>query len=134
VTEVGPEPVPTVRRDARSGLGRHERVRRRFEYEAAQNRGQKLHTRSFLVFVYARTGEDPSGAPRLGVTVSKKVGNAVVRNRIKRMIREAFRTRKSLFPPGRDIVVVAKRAAAEADSASVVEQLETLCRRHLRRR
>jgi ribonuclease P protein component len=45
----------------------------------------------------------------MGITVTKKAGNAVKRNRIKRLIREFFRQNKSLFPAGHDVVVMAKR-------------------------
>ena len=48
---------------------------------------------------------------RLGVTVTRKVGNAVQRNRIKRVVREVFRRNRDLFPPA-DVVFVAKRDAA----------------------
>jgi ribonuclease P protein component len=46
---------------------------------------------------------------RLGITVTKKTGNAVKRNRIKRLIREFFRLNKALFPAGQDLVIMAKR-------------------------
>jgi ribonuclease P protein component len=49
------------------------------------------------------------GARRLGLTVTKKVGNAVKRNRIKRLIREFFRLNKSLFPAGYDVVIMVRR-------------------------
>lgn len=48
---------------------------------------------------------------RLGVTVSSKVGNAVVRNRIRRRVKELFRTRRSEMPAGLDVVVIAKQGA-----------------------
>jgi ribonuclease P protein component len=107
-------------------LPRRERVRKRREYVAVQGRGRKLHTDSFLVFVLPRA-DSPA---RLGVTVSKKVGGAVERNRVKRLVREAFRRFKTLFPQGLDIVFVAKRAAVEADFDQVMREIERLCRKH----
>jgi ribonuclease P protein component len=52
--------------------------------------------------------ENDVGHPRLGVSVSRKVGGAVVRNRWKRMLREAFRLSREELPPGVDLVIVAK--------------------------
>jgi ribonuclease P protein component len=52
---------------------------------------------------------NPNEGKRLGITVTKKVGNAVVRNRLKRLIREFFRRNKDLFPAGHDVVVMAKK-------------------------
>lgn len=51
----------------------------------------------------------PSRGPRLGIAASRKVGPAVQRNRIKRLIRESFRLNRELFPGNADIVIVVKR-------------------------
>jgi ribonuclease P protein component len=51
-----------------------------------------------------------NGVKRLGITVTKKTGNAVFRNRMKRLIREFFRRNKDLFPAGYDVVVMAKKS------------------------
>ena len=107
-------------------LPRRERVRKRREYVAIQGQGRKLHTDSFLVFVLEHAGSPT----RLGVTVSKKVGGSVERNRVKRLVREAFRRSKTLFPQGLDVVFVAKRAAVAADFEQVMREIERLCRKH----
>jgi ribonuclease P protein component len=62
------------------------------------------------------------GSPRLGVTASRKVGNAVVRARAKRLIREAFRSTRELWPAGIDLVVIVKRSPGESKLESVVSE------------
>jgi ribonuclease P protein component len=54
-----------------------------------------------------------AAGPRFGVTVTRKVGNAVQRNRVKRLLREALRHHKTMFPSGHDVVWIAKRNAGE---------------------
>ena len=85
------------------------RIRRRAEYVAVQSDGKKLHGRHVLGLAQKRS--DPELSGRLGITVTKKVGNAVVRNRIKRLVREWMRLH-GWVPAGWDIVVVAKDSAA----------------------
>ena len=109
------------------GLSRPERLRKRSEFTAVQGRGKKLHTERFLVFVLPRA--DSVAPTRLGITVSRKVGGAVTRNRIKRLVREGFRRHKSLFPTGLDVVFLAKQAAARSELSDVVREIEKLCRR-----
>lgn len=69
------------------------------------------------------------GPTRIGVTASRKLGSAVKRNRVKRLVREAFRRHKLLFPSGLDLVFVAKKHAVDADYQQVVRELEKLCQR-----
>jgi ribonuclease P protein component len=88
-------------------FGAADRVRRRGEYRQIQSRGLKVHSRRFLWMVYPSLVES-SGA-RLGIVVTKKIGSAVRRNRIKRVLREVFRRNRELFPSGSDLVVVAKK-------------------------
>ena len=98
------------------------RGRRRPEYLAIQNRGHRLAGPNLLLFALP-------GGGRLGVTVSKKVGGAVLRNRVKRWIRDCYRRRRPEFPPGLDLVVVARPPAAKADHGAVCKELTSLARR-----
>ncbi|MGE4192053.1 MAG: ribonuclease P protein component [Pseudodesulfovibrio sp.] len=77
------------------------------EFTACYEQGKKQFTRSFILFILKRS--DPSGGLRLGLTVSKKMGHAVARNRIKRVVREFFRLHQFDFELPLDVVVVPKR-------------------------
>lgn len=85
------------------------RLRRRPEFVLVQSEGQKLHGKHVLGIARKRSESSLDG--RLGLTVTKKVGNAVVRNRIKRMLREWMRLH-GWVPTGWDLVLVAKESAA----------------------
>ena len=84
---------------------RERRITRRAEYTACYNGGQRRFTKYFVVFTY-----DPGsiGHGRLGLAVTKKCGNAVARNRIKRVLRSFFRLHQ-LEMPSLDIVVTPKK-------------------------
>jgi len=83
------------------------RLRQRADYVGVQGDGKKLHGRHLL----AIAKQNGTLGGRLGITVTRKVGNAVVRNRIKRMLREWLRLH-GWVPKGWDIVLVAKDSAA----------------------
>jgi ribonuclease P protein component len=85
------------------------RLRQRADYLSVQSDGTKTHGRHILGIARKRT--DPQLAGRLGITVTKKVGNAPVRNRIRRMLREWMRLH-GWIPRGWDVVLVAKDSAA----------------------
>ena len=67
------------------------------------------------VVFYFRKNKKHQDINRLGLTVSKKVGNAVTRNRVRRLIKENYRLREDLLSSGYDIVIVARNAAAGSD-------------------
>jgi ribonuclease P protein component len=85
------------------------RLRQRVDFVAVQTSGRKLHGRHVLAIAQPRAASCPRG--RLGLTITKKVGNAVVRNRIKRLLREWLRLH-GWVPAGWDVVLVAKDSAA----------------------
>ncbi len=81
---------------------------------------------SFLV-LYARRNR--TGLNRVGITVSKKLGHAVVRNRTRRRLREIYRLNETKFQPGWDIVVVARSRAVEAPFAKLADSYLALAAR-----
>src|ERR1700729_3494890 len=70
--------------------------------------GRSHAGRDLVLYVFPRGGDEP---PRLGLSVSRKVGGAVDRNRVKRLLREAFALEGARLPAGTDAVVVARRDA-----------------------
>lgn len=78
-----------------------------------------MHTPSFVVI----TRPNSERQSRLGITVSAKVGNAVVRNRIKRLLRECFRQLRGEIVPSKDVLVIARKGAAHRSSAQVAGEL-----------
>jgi ribonuclease P protein component len=85
------------------------RLSRSADFERAYRRGQSAGNRYLVVYVFPREAGDQ---PRLGVSVSRRLGGAVVRNRVKRLLREAFRAAPDLAA-GRDYVAVARPDAAD---------------------
>jgi len=96
------------------------RIRKRLEFETAQNGGRRATTAHFVFLLYARNETDAPA--RLGIVASRKIGNAVVRNRAKRLVREAFRSSLDLFSPGTDVVVIVRRPLEESKLSEVVSE------------
>ena len=63
---------------------------------------------------------------RLGLVVSKKIGNAVKRNRVKRIIREYFRINRHKFPLGRDVIIIAKTGADSLNYKVLKKEIEKI--------
>jgi len=85
--------------------------------------GQRMTTEHFVVLLARREPETSADQPRLGVTVSRRVGNAVVRNRVKRGIREWFRRSQRLLAPRVDLVVIARQGAARLGAREISQEL-----------
>ena len=96
-------------------LRRHERLSAPADFTRCYRHGKRLRTSYFTVYAYRR-GERGT---RLGLAVGKTVGIAVVRNRVKRRLRELFRRHKALVPGGYDLFVRAVPTSAAASYAAL---------------
>jgi len=110
----------------RARFPRAARMAQRRDFLAAQSQGRRLAGHAYMLFVRERGGALPA---RVGITVSRKVGNAVVRNRVKRWVRESVRQRPGSVPAGSDVVVVARPVAAKAGFAATDRELTGLLAR-----
>ena len=105
-------------------LPRSSRLRRRSEFLAVQEGGSKAQA-AHLVAMAKPNG---LGFRRLGVVVSKKVGGAVVRNKVKRRFRELFRRRRGLLPDSVDLVLIGRKGSDEQPFDSLAREFEQVAR------
>ena len=86
-----------------------ESLKKNEDFRQVYKRKKSFANRYFVMYV----SENGTSKNRLGISVSKKVGNSVVRHRIARLVRESYRLNEEKFNSGLDIVVVAREGAAE---------------------
>jgi ribonuclease P protein component len=94
---------------------RRNRLSRSRDFDAVYRQGRSVSTRFLVLYTFARDGDE--GECRLGIAIPRKVGGSVVRNRIKRQLREIWRARLERLPQGADFVLVARPGLAEAAEA-----------------
>ena len=103
-------------------MQRRHRLSRSRDFDAVYRRGTSASSR-YLVLHWFPREEDSEGDPRLGLAVPRSVGTAVVRNRMKRLLREAWRDLVADVPPGNDYVLVARPGLAEPAQARGLDWL-----------
>src|SRR3989304_1282573 len=96
-----------------------ERLLDRKDFVNLNRFGRKLRSEHFTISLM----KNGWGVTRLGIAVSKRIGNAVQRNRFKRLIRESFRLNKTLFPGSHDIVIAARKSAGGLDYRKITREL-----------
>jgi ribonuclease P protein component len=96
------------------------RLRKRAEFLRLARTGAKVQSANFTIII------SPNGRAenRLGVTVSAKVGNSVMRNRLKRHVREYFRRHRAELPAASDILIIARNTAAGLQGNMITGELE----------
>lgn len=113
------DPINGPGQAASRSFSKRERLLNRADFVNLNRSGKRFYSRHFTVIIKANR----LGFARLGVTVGKRTGNAVERNRVKRLLREFYRLNKSLFPQSHDVVIAAKTGAGNLDFWKVDEEL-----------
>jgi ribonuclease P protein component len=93
---------------------RRHRLSRSRDFDAVYRHGRSVSTRYLVLYWFAREDEENDREPRLGLAVPKAIGSAVVRNRIKRQLRETWRARLERIHAGRDYVLIVRPGLPEA--------------------
>lgn len=112
-----------------AGFERAIRLRRTVEFQRLTRVGRRQVTRAFVLVVAPAVSGEDTRRTRLGIAVGRRVGNAVVRNRVKRRVREWFRHQRALLRRGIDVVVVGRVPSAELSSRETWRDLDLLARR-----
>ena len=98
-------------------MQRRYRLSRSRDFDAVYRHGRSVSTRYLVLYWFAREDEALADVPRIGLAVPKSVGNATVRNKMKRRLRELFRSRLAELPQNQDYVLVVRPGLAEAVEA-----------------
>lgn len=99
-----------------------ERILKPDDFNRVRKGGKRVSTRSLTIYILTTA----SGVRRIGLSVSSRVGNAIVRNRIKRLLREVFRLNKDSFPRSSDILVSVKSTAGIKDFNDCKKELSKI--------
>ena len=103
-----------------------ESLKKNYDFQQVYRKG-KSYANKYLVMYVLENNMDKN---RLGISVSKKVGNSVVRHRITRLIRESYRLHENIFNSGLDIVVIARNNASSASYWKIESALLHLAKLH----
>ena len=103
-----------------------ESLKKNQDFQSVYRNGKSFANRLLVMYVL----ENKLETNRLGISVSKKVGNSVVRHHVTRLVRESYRLQENIFNSGLDIVVVARANAASASYAEIESALLHLGKLH----
>lgn len=96
------------------------RIKKNKEFQEVFQKGKSFANRQFIVYVLKKTDQPHF---RIGLSVSKKIGNAITRNRIKRYIRQSFLELKEQIHSGSDYVIIARKPTVDMDFHEVKKSL-----------
>jgi len=114
--------VDEQRHGGGAGRRRTGRLSRSAEFDRVYRQGRSVANRYLVLYTFPREGATDS--PRLGFSVGRKVGGAVERNHLKRLLREACQRQAEALPVGHDIVLLARAAARELGDAEGLEGVD----------
>lgn len=96
-------------------------VKKNKEFQEAFKKGRSVANRQFVVYILKKPEQEKF---RIGLSVSKKIGNAVMRNQIKRYIRQSFHELQDRVQTGNDYIIIARKPTAEMNMHEVKKSLE----------
>ena len=102
-------------------MNKKQRIKKNTEFQHIFKKGKSVANRQFVIYSIDNDDQDYF---RIGISVSKKVGNAVVRNRIKRYIRQTFLELNDYVFPKKDYIIIARNPAANLDFHETKKSLE----------
>ncbi|ADI00807.1 ribonuclease P protein component [Salisediminibacterium selenitireducens] len=106
-------------------MKKEHRLRKNEDFQTVFKHGKSVANRQFVVYTFDRNDQDPS---RFGLSISKKIGNAVTRNRIKRLVKEVIRHQLDHLPLGQDVVIIARKPVATMDFHDVNKSIHHVFR------
>lgn len=106
-------------------MNKRQRIKKDKEFQKVFKEGKSFANRQFIVYRYKKEGQEQF---RIGLSVSKKIGNAVTRNRIKRYIRQAFLEMKDEVQNDMDYIIIARHQAASIDFHETKKSLQHVLR------
>lgn len=99
------------------------RLSKNKDFLTVYKRGKSWANRSFAFYIFKRNDNNPY---RIGISVSKKVGNAVVRNRVKRLVKAVLIEKEEVLPIGYDFVIIARNSTKDIDYYQTKDAIEHL--------
>ena len=103
-----------------------ESLKKNYEFQDVYEKGKSYANKYLIMYIV----ENHTKKNKLGISVSKKVGNSVVRHRVTRLIRESYRLHENIFNSGLNIVVIARKSTSDVSYAEIESALLHLAKLH----